>query len=56
MRLKVGPANPATTLNVYAYFVLEADEEAASALAGVSRKAREATSSPAPRELAATQS
>ena len=40
---RLGHRNPATTLNVYAHFVPEADEEAASALAGVFRKAREAT-------------
>jgi integrase len=40
---RLGHRNPATTLNVYAHFVPEADEEAASALAGVFRKARDAT-------------
>ncbi len=40
---RLGHRNPATTLNVYAHFLPEADEEAASALAGVFRKAREAT-------------
>ncbi len=32
---RLGHRNPATTLNVYAHFVPEADEEAASALADV---------------------
>lgn len=40
---RLGHRNPATTLNVYAHFVPQPDEEAASALAGVFRKAREAT-------------
>ena len=39
---RLGHRNPATTLNVYAHFVPEADEVAASALAGVFRKARDA--------------
>jgi integrase len=38
---RLGHRNPATTLNVYAHFVPEADEEAASALADVFRKASE---------------
>ena len=42
---RLGHRNPATTLNVYAHFVPEADEEAASALAGVLRTARRATDS-----------
>ena len=37
---RLGHRNPATTLNVYAHFVPEADEEVASALADVFRKAR----------------
>ena len=40
---RLGHRNPATTLNVYAHFVPEADEEAASALAAVFRTAREST-------------
>ena len=36
---RLGHRNPATTLNVYAHFVPEADEEAASALSEVLRKA-----------------
>jgi integrase len=39
---RLGHRNPATTLNVYAHFVSEADEEAASALAGVLRRANQA--------------
>jgi integrase len=39
---RLGHRNPATTLNVYAHFVPEADEEAATALAGALRKANQA--------------
>jgi integrase len=42
---RLGHRNPATTLNVYAHFVPEADEEAASALADVFREARERSDS-----------
>lgn len=40
---RLGHRNPATTLNVYAHFVPEADQEAASMLGGMFRKALEAT-------------
>jgi integrase len=39
---RLGHRNAATTLNVYAHFVPEADQEAASALAGVFRQASDA--------------
>ncbi len=42
---RLGHRNPATTLNVYAHFVPQADEEAASALASVLRTARQTTDS-----------